>query len=217
METRLILNGGEFHGYVSALQVGVKHTPEYAGRNSTGLLDLRTATDFDLDAQQIWIGSSSGAVNSAFGDVYLPAGQARADQVVVSSVPGEGTGDGMLELNGTVLSVSTSLYVGTNGQLVVNVDTTSSGPELDADASLDVAAGGEITLSFNAEPQNVFSGHYGLRWGGDKVATLETLVSDGDITWNDADPVGQRVGVYFYHGDTFIGIAPPRGSIIMLR
>jgi len=103
----LYMNGGSFKGYLDELHVGVKRTDGFAGRNALGVLDLSTATPFELDVETAWIGTTTGASNTATGDLYLPEGQANAGVVQVSNPAADGTGNGTLRLDGTDFAVAT--------------------------------------------------------------------------------------------------------------
>ncbi len=105
------------------------------------------------------------------------------------------------------------------GTLTVNVGNASSGIDLATAATLTITTGGAIQLTFTAAPADASQGHWGLRWGGtDKEAALNAMMAGASplIVVND-DAVGNKVQVYTCKGDTYVGIPPHRGTLILLR
>jgi hypothetical protein len=125
---------------------------------------------------------------------------------------------GLLELYGTTVTVTNWAQVyGGNGDIVTYVGDASCGLDLAEDATLTVGSGGLIHLVFNEWPTAGGDGHWGLRWGGmDKVADLQALVAAGRLTWDDA-AVGGKVEIYAHKGASHVGVAPPRGTVVVLR
>ena len=110
----------------------------------------------------------------------------------------------MLELNGTVCTVNTSLTVGATGAVNTNVGDSSCGIDLADLADLIVSADGAIGIAFVQPPASISGVHWGLRWEGDHVADLQALVDDGRLTV-DATALGDDPEIFTDDAFTYVG------------
>jgi len=221
-------SGGTFTGYVGTMRIGGG-----GGNAMLGELDLTSMAGVTLDAQKILLNSVSATAGPS-GKAYLrlPAGSVNVGELVVSGrdltsagsesllqffagtlVVGKtdtATASGILTLNGTVC-VPASLTIGAKGKIQINVGNVSSGLDLAEDATIDIAAGGQIAIKFQTKPveSGVFSG---LRWAGDHVAELEALHTSARLTWT-ATGMPKPVSIFARDGFTFVGLVAETATV----
>ncbi len=197
-------SGGTFTAWLSTVNIGT------AALDFGGTLDIAAMEVCAIVADTVRIGTVRR------GTAKLPPGtfEARDTQV------GGGT-SGLLELNGTLMTVGETLTIESNGELVIKVGATPAGLSLDPGAALTLAAGARrILVQFNAIPADPHGAHYGVRLAGDRLSELQTMLGDGRIDYEPIEGViGNRpIEAFVYRGDTYLGIAPlPRGSLLLLK
>ncbi|HUW33696.1 MAG TPA: dockerin type I repeat-containing protein, partial [Planctomycetota bacterium] len=176
--------------------------------NSNGTFDLSAMDSCAIDATNVQIGmQTTGFADRAVNArVCLPPGTLLANTIVVASTtqPHLSTSASLLQLNGTVAAVNTSVTVGPTGTIETIMGGESCGLDLADTATLAVSAGGKVRITFGTP---TISGiYYGLRWMGDYVADLDALKTAGLLAWNDSaldDPAS-----IFTDGDyTYVGVA----------
>ncbi len=204
--------GGVLRANASTVFVGHRTDPLGAAVEGYLLLaDMERIESFTC-AGSIRVGAPTTS-GSAIGEMSLPPGDASTVNLTVGSAY---TGRGGLTLNGTRLAVSEATTIGANGIVSNRVGAASSGLVLGAAATLDVASGGKIAIVFDGPKPGGSDPYWGLKLAGDQTTTLETLKTAGKLTWNDA-AVGGKVQIYAYKGDSYVGIPPPCGTVLMLR
>jgi len=192
--------GGSFDGWLNNLIVGWSNSSQ----TSVGVLDLRGLNAFALDAVSVSIGMGGGT--GADGRVYLPSGTA-----VFGTLEMGGEGSAELELNDTVAMVTNGVTLHAGATVATHVaDARASG--LDLPALPTVIPGANLSIVFTAPPAHPGL-HYGLRVAGDVVDDLQAA---GWLSIDD-DALPRPAQVFRYQGDTYVGIAPPPGSLFLLR
>jgi len=204
---RLILNGGSFDAHLNKFHVG----------SGVGYCDLRKADEFSLNALDMRIGATE-VDRSNIGDVFLPAGNATAASLRVGD-PSTVNGRGKLQLDGTGFEVTDWLSVHKNGEIIVNVGSTSCGLNLPRHVGKNpdnplfapvFEENGFIQINFTQPPTGP-DRLYGLRWKGDEADTKDVLTAleqDGKLDIQigqavlDVDPAAtweiQYDGYYAY-------------------
>jgi len=179
--------GGTFDGYFSTMLIGGR-SAQWQSFASNGQLDLKAMTSCNIDATTVRLGVGwyQDATNSgpAVGRVFLPAGTLHASSLTVGYHDSRSLG--LLELNGTVATVGTTLKVDTYGTLRTNVGSTSSGLDLPhyqgSDPGNDPFApviDGVIEVNFLEMPADLSLRHYGLKWAGQRQRDLRGAAGRG--------------------------------------
>jgi len=198
-------SGGTFTAWLTTLEVGHNHQT-WPNHTATGTLDIKAMDTVFINTESTIIGvgyPSETGVNKGRGYVYLPGGSLATSTLAVGD-DNDGS-SGLLELNGTTCTVSTSAAVGMNGTITTNVTGTSCGLDLGPDATLAVSDGGLINVVFGTPDPGQSGVYYGLRWEGDHVAELQALADADKLTWDDT-AVGQGTVAIFGGGTyTYLG------------
>jgi len=145
--------------------------------------------------------------SGGIGTLSLPEGEVFVDDLWIGT--GTGRSTGLLELNNTVCTVSTSLKIGcetadSEDKIVVNVDGQPGGLDLAAGIDLVVGSSGMIEINFLSENQTDQM-YWGLGWEGDKVSDLEALKDAGNLVWNDSAIIAPA-GIFLHDGVTYVGV-----------
>ena len=202
-------SGGAFSGCISTLTLG-RHQNGTDG-NAVGTLDLRAMNSVQMDAEVIelspYLPAADLGRNTSKGYLYLPAGTAMAGDVTVlhPEMPQACAAEAVLELNGTVCTISTSLKSGPRGRINTFVNGASAGLDL-ADA-IALTINGTITIAFTQDQAEGQTGEYwGLRWAGDHRAALAALNGAGKLVWT-LDPSMSGSANVFYDGTyTYVAV-----------
>jgi len=211
--------GGSFTGRLSRLRVA------HSGHGGTGptdvSMDLAGMTACDIVTETFSVGTSdfdyrsnpreAGPVRAM---VSLPPGQVRTGTLTIGrEAPRDAANRADLLLKGTRLTVRDAVTVLPSGRLDIAIGETAGGLQLAETATL--AIDGALRITFSEEPANPYQPHYGLRWTGDHVDTLNALIPDA-ITI-DAQALSKPVTVYAYRGITYLGLLPiPTGCLLLL-
>jgi hypothetical protein len=185
-------SGGQFTGYLSSLTVGRTEDDHYL----RGLLLLEDMTNCAVDVTTVFIGKG--------GKVSLPPG------VVTNGTTSVGSdGTGSLTLRGTRYAVTNSVHVYGSGRINVTVTNASTGLDIipSTAGALTVDSGGLIDITFEQDPPPGGL-TWGLRWLGNHVSALQTLESQGRLSWSTNAGV-TVVAALFYDssaGYTYIGL-----------
>ncbi|HWL51880.1 MAG TPA: hypothetical protein VNQ90_05570 [Chthoniobacteraceae bacterium] len=168
----LTAGSGTLEAYLEEFRVGQNN---HAQDQATGSFDFRDATLSVLDISgDAVIGSGANAV----GKVWLHGGEASSLHLTVGDTAvGDPADRSLLHLEQTAWSVTSSLTVGSNGDLqIVLGEDGNGGLDLlfDDPASLTIADGGIISIDFGGLPQG--SNVWGLRMAGDQVSALKLLL-----------------------------------------
>ncbi len=186
-----------------------------------------------LTMDQLWVARNG---TDALGTLTVPAGN-----FTVTGSAGIGTapsGSGVMNLNGTTMpltaAATTSLFIGANGRMNVNVGDLSCGPEVARDSRYGVSigstttGGGGLMITFTENPtdpegkgfelgsvldyDDIF---YGFKWAGGRTDTVNSrelgyLVNNDYVAWDDSALTGVFAGAVdmFYDVDsdaTYIG------------
>ena len=195
-------NGGTFTAWLTDLIVA-QHDGSYS-TPLNGTFDIRNMASCTIDATNIVIGMSTTG-RTTTGTAYLPAGTVTADKVSVGDTNTSTTG--LLQLEGTTVSVATQAYVGLGDKIVTNVHGTSCGLDL-ADAAAIVASDnglvhGAINIVFDAPAGSGI--YYGLRWAGDHTVELEWLADNQNLTWDDT-ALPEPASIFTSGGYTYVGV-----------
>ncbi len=211
--------GGSFTGRLSRLQVG--HNTSAATTGSTdGFMKLAGMNGCDIVTQNFNIGTTTPAMaeesGAVRGLVSLPVGTVQAGTLVLGRDWVRDAGNyADLVLNGTRFAVTNAATIHGSGMVTITIGATPGGLLLTEAATLDV--NGKIHITFNADPEQKSEPHYGLRWEGDHVAALETLVTSESIVIDDS-ALTTPASIYLYQGVTYLGSAVvPGGSLFLLR
>ncbi len=219
---------GTFHAHVAGLNVA---SGSVNGHHRWGALDLRgaTVTAFDI-AGQVKIGGVSG-----HGRIYCPAGTITCASLQVGvGASGFIAGTGLLSLSNTQFEVTGGVTVGDPFATTPNnypppterglVETTINGVScgLDIGGTLTVTNVAAIKLDFVAPPSAAGGEYSGLRVAGDQTAALEALHAAGKLTWTTAGiPEADlpRIGIHYQprRDYTYVGLAPPRGTLLTIH
>jgi hypothetical protein len=195
-------NGGSATAWLSELNVG---------QRGTGILDLQAMTNVTIDTTTLLVAADGGASGTANGTVRLPLGT-----VNIGTLTNGTTGTGLIELYGTEATVTGAVTLGSSGTVDVRVGAASGSLSLGNAASLSLhASQNRIKLRFDVAPDGSREVLYGLKWTGDRRATLEPLVTAGTIKVEGA--LAAKVTVFLHRGDTYIGVRPPEGSVFRMR
>ncbi len=212
--------GGSFTGRLSRLRAA--HSV-HGGTGPTDVtMDLAGMEACDIVAGHFSVGTSDFDYHSNPGEagpvratVSLPPGQVRAGTLTIGrKAPRSAANRADLLLKGTRFAVRDTVAVLPSGRLEIQIGDTAGGLQLAGTATL--AIDGEFRITFSAEPENPYQPHYGLRWTGDHVDTLNALIPES-ITI-DAQALSKPVSVYKHHGITYLGLFPiPTGCLLLLR
>ncbi len=225
--------GSAFSGYFSSITLGAQQTVA-SGKTfrATGILDLHlaTVTAFDVSGN-VTIGYHDGEGEGSHGQLKLPktSGRIGGNLWVGDSETGGGSqasSSGLLALEGTHLSISGNVTLGTTGRVHVQVNGESAGLRLAADSLLSIATPGTglgdanagYTISFHDPADPVSEPYYGFAWEGEHTEAVQLLVSNFFITW-DNQMSSLTPGVYYdpLKNLTYIGVNPiPEPSVVGL-
>ena len=193
-------NGGSAMAWLSELNVG---------QYGTGVLDLQAMTNVTIDTTTLLV--AAGGQGAGNGTVRLPAGTLNIGTLTCGTV-----GTGLIELYGTDATVTGAVTLGSSGTVDVRVGAASGSLSLGNAASLSLhTSQNRIRLRFDVESNGAREVFYGLKWAGDRVATLEPLVTAGTIKVEGA--LAAKVSVFLHRDDTYIGVRPPEGTVFKMR
>ncbi len=225
--------GGDSRANVEIAYNGWNTTP-------TGTIDFEQA---DVDARIDTLTFGELVTSTRAGNASMTVNRGTVDVVSLRMVNGSGTltvgpqatvlapsvkmADGSrlsgnnweITLNGGTLRVGSELTTYARGTctVTVNVGAAPCGLDLAEAATLTLATGGKIQLNFTEKPTDRgMEGHYGLRWPGDRRVALQDLKDELKLAWNDSGAPG-LIEIYRAGGVTYVGILPPRGTMILLR
>ncbi len=192
-----------------------------------GRLDLReTEVRAFVVTNNAFVGAHATVANLyGRGYLHLPACDASVSNTLMVGDTGAGS-LGVLELEGTRLAVGRRLEVGPTGCITTRVLGASCGLDFRSSETNDfaLATGAVLHLAFDASPlADPSAGYWGLRVAGDARSHLQQLtVAPARLTWstdglNPAE--SRRVGIHYSaKGDyTYVGLAPPTGTMMMVR
>ena len=215
-------SGGTCTAYLGTLRLGHHQGGDQswaANGYSIGKLDISAMDSVTMDATSIEIAAAPpiivGGHNDGRGTLILPTGTVTAGDVIVAHPDANATNsdptlEGVLRLNGTDFTVSSSLTVGPFGKIYTTVKGASCG--LDIPASATVAITGTMDILFEADPAG--SGlYYGLKWEGDHAAELQALADAGKLTWDASALADPDVSIFVKDGVTYVGQTPPAVTI----
>ncbi len=207
-------SGGKIEAYVTDLRV-MRHTG-WGTAVLNGTLDLSAMTNCLIDAVNIEIGSAGNADARSRGIMRLPAGIVTAGNVAIGDDLGN-DGFGLLEMSNTVFTVTNAVALHRTGIVTNHIGTAASGFDITRDdpGAWNMHADARLTVRFSAPPDSL--PHYGFRWAGDHVATLNTMIQAGQVLVDDAGMMGPSAVVFSNQGATYIGVPPPSGTVIMIR
>ena len=233
-EGNLVATGGTFAGYLSSLVVGSQEAPFESGKTfiADGTLDLRQAaiTAFQVSGNATIGRSAVTNAQNSRGDVFLSQ--------VNGSIGGALTvGDtdlgsvGLLELNGTHLTVGGNVNIDNTGDVAVFVPAASAGLSLTSLSTFAIGTGATYGITFEQNPIGVTLGsadnntgiHYGLKWAGNKTSDLTALAQASKLIWDDTTfltgSFNDAAGIFYDSGTdaTYVGIyiVPEPGGLAL--
>jgi|GEM_PF-3865173 len=233
-EGNLVATGGTFAGYLSSLVVGSQEAPFESGKTfiADGTLDLRQAaiTAFQVSGNATIGRSAVTNAQNSRGDVFLSQ--------VNGSIGGALTvGDtdlgsvGLLELNGTHLTVGGNVNIDNTGDVAVFVPAASAGLSLTSLSTFAIGTGATYGITFEQDPIGVTLGsagshtgiHYGLKWAGNKTSDLTALAQASKLIWDDTTfltgSFNDAAGIFYDSGTdaTYVGIyiVPEPGGLAL--
>jgi len=210
--------GGNFTAYVSELAVVRLETT--GTHTFQGRLDIGRMDSCMIDAETITVGSdrytTPAANHNIRGTLTLCPGTVVAEDVEIGSTLGVGWG--RVTTSNTIFTVTDSLALNKTAEVTTFVGSSSSGLDIvnPDGGAFTMADDATLTLRFLTVPDTL--PHYGLRWAGNHVATLQGWLgeSDGRLVV-DSSGLPRPAEVFHYQGATYIGVPPPPGSLILLR
>ena len=211
-------SGGVFTGYIDTMTIGQRGKAQ-------GTLNISNMTSVAIDANTIQISQTGPDNDTGKGYIYLPPGTVTTRYLVVSPEATNTVPTGVFQLNDTTCTILSNVTFGRNGTIEANIKGQPSGLDLAAAATLTSTTNGgagKINLIFKQNPATREVPYWGLRWAGDHVTELASLVSVGKLTWDDttyltAKPRG-TCKIWAESGYTYVGItAIPHGTFIMLK
>jgi hypothetical protein len=196
-------SGGTFAGWLDEFVVG---------HGMPGYLRLAAMDGIDLDAQTFTIGT--GGFSGSYGEATLPAGRVRCDIFQIGQ-----NGAATLTLHGTEMQVDSAAAIG-NGDNAATVTTvldgTSAGLRFAGDVTPAFGNNGVLHLHYAAPMQA--KPYSGICFEGSRETYVEELLAANKITVTAAEDVDiSKVKVYVFRGDTYVGIPPEAGTLILLR
>ena len=205
--------GGTFSAYLSRLSVGSTRDQG----SPTAVLDLSEMDSCNIDATEIGIGyylppNAPAGGREIDARAYLPEGTVVTDVLKVDvETNSSGTSASLLELNGTAVTVNTSVAIGHTGTIQTNVSGASCGLDLADGATLTIDDGGWILLNFEAPAPGHTGIYSGLRMEGDHVLELEALNHPAvlKLHWNDTLlelATGDKVTIFADDTHTYVGV-----------
>jgi len=203
-------DGGVFTAYLTDLRIGKAH-PTALG----GTVDLAAMDSCLVHSDRIEIAQGpphhgtypSREESGGIGTLRLPQGEVFVDDLWIGT--GTGRSTGLLELNNTVCTVSTSLKIGCEqaesiDTIRVNLYGKPAGIDLAEGAAFDVGSSGTIELNFLADNESEET-YWALRWAGNKSDELQALKDAEKLVWDDTD-ITAPVGIYYQDGFTYVGV-----------
>ena len=179
-----------------------------------GILDLREMASCSIDSTNVLIGHPDpwcAAYRGGNPKAYLTEGTLTADHVEIGTTGTTADTASLLELNGTVATVNTSVTIGHTGTIQTNVSGASCGLDLADGVALTIDDGGWMVLEFGP-PDPGHTGIYsGLRMEGDHVLELEALNHPAvlKLHWNDILlelATGDKVTIFADDTHTYVGV-----------
>ncbi len=223
--------GSTFSGHLSSLTLGTQlQTAVGKTYRATGIIDLRAATVTAFDVlDDVVIGYSSGSGEGGQGELRLPevSGVIGGNLTVGDSEVGGGgqvSSRGLLDLDGTHLTVNGNVRFNQTGRATVSVNGASAGLLLSEDSTFTLTLAGtgandpNSSYYINFEDPQTGGLYYGFAWVGDHRETLDDLVNGFYITWNNNMSGGQVPGVFYDSTAnlTYIGIPEPSTTALLL-
>jgi len=157
--------GGVFTAFINELEFG---------KQATGHVDLSAMTSCTVDVNTLKL-SADTTRGASISSLSLPSGDIAADSVTIGR-----RGEGILTLNDTTMAVKPegSILMGNiditaTGVIEANVYESPSGLDIDGTATVGIFDGGVLRVNFLEIPDGSSDPHYGLKWGGNQVTTLE--------------------------------------------
>jgi hypothetical protein len=202
-----------FTAYLTQLRIGYINPVGY--RKVYPYLDLRKAT---LEAFDIAGNAYIGYKPHMNPRVYLPEGRVSA-YALYMGYPDEDT-DAYMSLSNTVFAVRDSIRLRDNTRVYTRVDGVACGLDL-ADTNLTVEAGALVSITFASDPLDSAAPYWGLRVGGEMTDELAALTNAARVTYDVSGlsaSCARRFGVHYHQreGYSYLGVAPPSGTIIVL-
>ena len=138
---------------------------------------------------------------------------------------------GLLELNGTHLTVGGNVNIDNTGDVAVFVPAASAGLSLTSLSTFAIGTGATYGITFEQNPIGVTLGsadnntgiHYGLKWAGNKTSDLTALAQASKLIWDDTTfltgSFNDAAGIFYDSGTdaTYVGIyiVPEPGGLAL--
>lgn len=233
------MKSGRFEGAPYALRVGYNgknldarvdlgrsdvflDTPEaYVGYGWSGsdkirgVFDASASTNVTFNATKMWLGFRE-AEYDIFGHLLLGRGQGTVSEMIVGAryEPIPGLRQGLLDLKGFRMKLTTSAELRRTAQIRVVAEKGSAGLDVARDAVLNVidtrteASGPVMTIDFRGPaadkictlPSNGDSIYWGFKWDGDHVDEVNAMVAAGTIVYETnglSARDGSLIGVFY--------------------
>jgi hypothetical protein len=221
----LVMTNGSFEGYLSRLEVGSSRYSGIYDCYNNGILDLRSTTLKVLSVTgEVWIGSAplstkggSLSYKQCRGRVHLPVGTASFNTNLfigdTNYVNGTSDSYGLLELQGTRVTVGGQVLLDNTGYLTNHVQGLSCGLDILSNDtnSFRIRGRGRMHLAFDSNPVDTGNAYYGLRMSGDQSAYFQSLAATTNLTWNTnalAPFFVKRFGIFYdtKADKTYVGV-----------
>ena len=204
--------------YLAAVKIGQNSGLTYP---ATGIVDLRGAALNPFSVTGTVQMCNSGNTRAFW---YMSEGTATVGNVTMAL---NNTNEATLWMSNLVLTVTNSFKMGKANGVACNATVTnivagkSSGVDLTFanQNNFVIENTGVIKVIFQAEPIVPKDPCWGLRMAGDQVAFFEQMISDGRLTWETpgiSAMTATRIGVDYEEGQTYFGIKPGRGTVLLL-
>lgn len=198
---------GTLAGAIRELHIGHNQT---ATGGAVGSFDFRDAALETLDIEGAAL---IGVGNQAVGEVRFSGGTVSSQSLEVGV--SNASERSLLDLNGTLWTVSQSVSIGSRGDVEIRVVNGAGGFSLESTEplSLTIETGGALRVAFDALPAETIL--WGLRIQGDHLSLLTSYFDDGLLIGTGA--FGASAIVFLEDGFTYFGLAPiPELSSILL-